>query len=163
MLVSPALIIWFFAGLVAQEVPSCQYLRVALLRVANYTASVVLVINLLIEFNPIAPRAMQLQFKVLTWTFAQTGLLVDEGFKILEDEDHKDSLVGFLEIPEGWTLVFNERHQFGDVCDPDGVLRVRLLSQTYRDNNNVMVFQSMMVLPMNNQEHKEGRGWFKND
>jgi hypothetical protein len=46
----------FFPGLVAQEVPSCQYLRVALLRVAYYTASVVLVISLLIEFNPIATQ-----------------------------------------------------------------------------------------------------------
>ena len=35
----------FLTGLVAQGVPSCQYLRVALLRVANYTALVVLVAN----------------------------------------------------------------------------------------------------------------------
>jgi hypothetical protein len=29
------------------------------------------------------------------------------------------------------------------------------------DNNKVLVFQSMMVLPRNHLEHKEGKGWFR--
>ena len=100
------------------------------------------------------------EFKVLTFTPLQVQLMSGLGFSLLESSSDEE-LVTFWSMPEGWNLIFNERHQLGDIFDPDGVLTVRLLSQTYRDNSKVMVFQSMMVLPRNHLEHKEGKGWFR--
>jgi hypothetical protein len=100
------------------------------------------------------------KFKVLTFTALQVNLMSGLGFSLL-DSSSDEELVTFWSMPEGWNLTFNECHRFGEVFDPDGVLTVRLLSQIYRDNNDVMVFKSMMVLPRNHLEHKEGKGWFR--
>ena len=109
----------FFPGLVAQEVPSCQYLRVALLRVANYTASVVLVAFPLglVESCPLAFPIMEssvshdlhLRFIVANVSGPWSDL-VRLGIEIRQygSDDTNRELV----FPEGWKQNYDPTIEF---------------------------------------------------